>query len=98
MKNYFTKKLEKALSHSLDYIQSIKVNFDSDTKSNTHLVEIIVFTECQKTFKNETTSEDMYGSIDLATDNIERQLRRHKEKITNTKRHQASKFKSELAM
>ena len=37
------------------------------------------------TVKGESRSEDMYSSIDLALDKIERQLRRHKDRLRNHK-------------
>lgn len=46
------------------------------------------------TVKGDSSSEDMYSSIDLALDKIERQLRRHKDRLRDHKPSQGRRGKS----
>ncbi len=46
------------------------------------------------TVKGDSSSEDMYSSIDLALDKIERQLRRHKDRLRDHKPTQGRRGKS----
>lgn len=89
IKDYLYKKIERAVIHSGGLIHAIKANFSCENKlgNKKDIVEIIVFLDQGRTVRQETASEDMYASIDLASASVERQLRRIKEKIVTVRRH-----------
>lgn len=45
-----------------------------------------------KTLFAESTEEDLYAAIDLLIDKLDKQVRRHKDKITNKHRGDAIKY------
>jgi putative sigma-54 modulation protein len=87
IENYVHKKIQRATKHCTEFLSSVKVNLMCENKSNTHLVEVIVFLHGGKTLHNKTRSEDMYASIDIACASMERQIRKIKEKHNDIKRH-----------
>jgi putative sigma-54 modulation protein len=54
-------------------------------KKNIHKAEVNLNSEEGKTFFCEASSEDMYSSLDLLFDRLERQVRKYKEKLMNHK-------------
>jgi putative sigma-54 modulation protein len=80
MRKYANKKLEKAAEHTQQYISNIRANLSHENHTATNLIEVIVFLHGGKTIRNQTRSEDMYASIDIACSSLERQLRKYKEK------------------
>ncbi len=81
LKNIIEKKSEKIkyfFPHILDVHVYLIVN------KNTHKAEITLNSE-GKSFFCDATSDDMYNSIDLMYDKIERQIRKYKEKLMNHK-------------
>lgn len=81
VRDYAVEKLErlhKYVEWPLDF------NVVLSTEKYHHVVEITGNTR-GGTFKCTERSEDMYASIDSATDKIERQVLRHKEKLVRRK-------------
>ncbi len=73
---YVQKKLEKAKRY---FDKLIRAQVILDVEKNRHKAEIIIRTEGRTvTAKEEST--DLYAAIDLASDKIDEQLRRYKEK------------------
>lgn len=89
IEQYVQKKVQRAVKHTAEFISGIRVNLTCETKSGTHLVEIITFLNGGKTLHNKTRSEDMYASVDIACAGIERQLRKIKEKNIDLKRYKS---------
>lgn len=66
-----------------DRIQSIEMILDGH--DGEHSAEVIVHLDGSPPFVASQDHEDLYASVDLLMDKIERQIRRHKERIRNRK-------------
>lgn len=77
--------LEKSgkLSRFYDRIRLIEVILDGN--NGLHTAEMIVHTDRADPLVASEQHDDVYAAVDLLLDKIERQLRRHKEKIRNRK-------------
>jgi len=82
LKEYCRKKSER-LIRFFDRIQSIEVILDGH--NGQHFAEMIVHSERAQPFVAREQHEDPYAAVDLMLDKIERQIRRHKEKLRNRK-------------
>lgn len=78
MKDHAREKAEKLLRF-FDRIQEIRVVLDQEGGKPS--VEYVVDIELGDDLVAHDTSEDMFGSIDAVADKLERQLRRHKERL-----------------
>jgi len=81
MKQYATKKFGK-LERIYPKLSEIKINFR--VEKYRHIVDAIVALG-QETVKISKESKDIYGSIDMAYDLLERKVKRFKEKLSNGK-------------
>jgi ribosomal subunit interface protein len=93
IEQYIYKKLTRAIKHMSEHVSSARVNLSCESRTATHLVEIIVFMQGGKTLRNQTRSEDMYASIDIACGSLERQIRKIKEKNIDVKRYRSIESK-----
>lgn len=82
LKNYCEEKAEK-LVRFYDRIRSIDVVLDGH--NGTHTAEMIVHAEGTPPFVANEEQEDAFAAIDLTIDKVERQIRRHKERLRNRK-------------
>ena len=82
LKKYCEEKAER-LSRFYDRIQSIEVVLDG--RDGHHTAEMIVHTDRTQPFVASEAHDDAYAAVDLLLDKIERQLRRHKERLRNRK-------------
>lgn len=73
------------LSRFFDRIQSVEMVLDGH--DGRHFAEIIVHMDGTHPFVASEEHDDIYAAIDLLMDKIERQVRRHKERLRNH-RHQ----------
>jgi putative sigma-54 modulation protein len=73
---YAQKKLEKAKKF---FGQLIWAQIILDVEKNRHIAEFVVHT-AGRTFTAKEVSADLYAAIDLASDKIDEQLRRYKER------------------
>jgi putative sigma-54 modulation protein len=87
LRSYAETKASK-LTKFYDRIQMVEVLLDGE--GNGFEAEMVVTAEHKLTFVGKERGEDMYAAVDLVTDKVERQLRRHKEKVRNRK-HQGSR-------
>ena len=78
MKAYAEEKVQKTLRF-FDRIQEIRVVLDFE--GALPAVECIVDVERASDFVARETDADMYAAIDKVSDKMERQLRKHKERI-----------------
>jgi putative sigma-54 modulation protein len=78
MKAYAEEKAQK-LIRFFDRIQEIRIVLDFDGSRPT--VECIVDVEHAEDFIAHEANDDMYAAIDKVSDKLERQLRKHKERI-----------------
>jgi putative sigma-54 modulation protein len=82
LKSYCREKAEK-LIRFYDRIQLIEVILDGN--NGQHSAEMIVHTAGAQPFVAREVQEDAYAAVDLMLDKIERQIRRHKQKLRNRK-------------
>ena len=81
IKEYAEKKVTK-ISKYFDDIMDIQVHLE--VQKNLHIAEVLV--DVKGIFlKGYEKSEDMYASIDIAVDKIEKQLVKYKERLKNRK-------------
>ncbi|MGA1845738.1 ribosome hibernation-promoting factor, HPF/YfiA family [Deferribacter abyssi] len=81
IRNYVEKKVSKIKRY---FNQIIDVHVLLEVQKNVHIAEILV--DAKGVFlKGLEKSEDLYASIDLAVDKIEKQLVKYKEKLKNKK-------------
>lgn len=84
LKSYTNEKTSK-LSRFYDRIQSVDVVFDRQAGNHTFGCEIIAKAGHQTTFVAKEQNDDPYVALDASAKEMERQLRRHKEKFRNRK-------------
>ncbi|MCA9243695.1 MAG: ribosome-associated translation inhibitor RaiA [Phycisphaerales bacterium] len=82
LKTYCVDKAQK-LDRYYDRIQSVEVVIDGH--DGHHSAEIIVHTDGTHPFVASEDHEDAFAAFDLLMDKIERQIRRHKERLRNRK-------------
>lgn len=82
LKEYCESKAEK-LVRFYDRIQLIEVVLDGH--NGLHSAEMIVHTEGTPPFVASEEQTDAFAAVDLLMDKIERQIRRHKERLRNRK-------------
>lgn len=82
LRDYVEKKLDK-LPRFYDRVMMIEVIVEHDQNQNS--VEIVVSVAKHREFVAQESSDDLYASFDICLDKIERQLRRHKDRIRNRK-------------
>jgi putative sigma-54 modulation protein len=83
LRNYVTEKMEKLERH-FDKVSNIHVILDVEKK--TQKAEATVHMSGHDIFA-EAHGEDMYASIDALADKLDRQVKKHKEKIKNHLHH-----------
>ena len=82
LKDYCREKSER-LIRFFDRIQSIEVILDGN--NGQHFAEMIVHSEGTQPFVAREQHDDAYAAVDLMLAKVERQIRRHKEKLRNRK-------------
>jgi len=82
LKTYAEEKAGK-LEKFYDRVQTVEVVFDKQNLA--HKCEIIVKADHHQTFVAKEENEDPYAALDATVKDLERQLRRHKEKFRNRK-------------
>ena len=95
LKSYAHKKFSK-LTHFFENIQKIDIILDARNIANTersHVTECTVWASGKKVMRATEAGSDMYAAIDLTYDEIERQVKKHKDKFTKERRRQAEKAK-----
>ena len=87
LKEYAKKKIEK-LEKYFENIQEIIVELDVSATSDEDQRQVAfgIIKASQTTMRAEEATRDMYASIDLLTEKLEVQLRRHKEKLKDHKK------------
>jgi putative sigma-54 modulation protein len=87
MKSYAEEKVQR-LSRFFNRVSEIRVVLDFE--GSKPMVEGIVDVEHADDFVARETATDMYAAIDLMTDKLEMQLRRHKERL-NERHHKGAR-------
>ena len=82
LKSYCREKSAR-LARFFNRIQSIEVILDG--RNGQHFAEMIVHSDRAQPFVAHEQHEDAYAAVDLTLDKVERQIRRHKEKLRNRK-------------
>jgi len=88
MRDYFNSKFERIKRH---FDQVIKVHAILSVEKIHHKAEATMHIN-GKTLFAESVEEDLYAAIDLLMDKLDKQVRRHKDKITNKHRGEALKY------
>lgn len=83
LRNYVTEKMQKLERH-FDKVGNIHVILD--VENNTQKAEATVHMSGHDIFA-ESHGEDMYASIDALADKLDRQVKKHKEKLKNHLHH-----------
>lgn len=93
LKDYATKKMEK-LTKFFDHIQSVDVELHMDEVSNASKRQVVYVTAHASgvILRAEEASQDLYASLDLAFDNLGRQLKKYKEKMRDHKKDAAKRL------
>jgi len=82
LESYCLKKVPR-LQRFYDRVHAAEVIIDGH--NGKHMAEIIVRAEGTPPFVASEEHEDAFAAVDLVLDKVERQIRRHKEKIRNRK-------------
>ena len=85
LKEYAEAKIEH-LSTFFDHLDSAHIVFSLEKYR--HMIEVTLHANGREFVAHETT-DDMYTSVDRSVDKLERQLRRHKEKVRDRKSNQS---------
>ncbi len=90
IKDYVTEKLDK-LNKYFEKPKEVVANVVIKVKGYDQTIEVTIPTT-NFTIRNEESGEDLYASIDLVTDKIERQIRKNKTKINKIEKDAAKKL------
>ena len=90
MRDYFTSKFQRIKRH---FDQVINVHAILSVEKINHKAEATMHIN-GKTIFAESVEEDLYAAIDLLMDKLDKQIRRHKDKITNKHRGESLKYSS----
>lgn len=82
LKQYARNKAAKLLKY-YDRIQSIQLILDRAAGQN--FVQVIAHAEHRNKFVAQQRGQDLYALVDLATQKLQRQIRRHKQRHRNRK-------------
>ncbi len=88
MRDYFNSKFERIKRH---FDQVINVHAILSVEKLSHKAEATMHIN-GKTLFAESTQDDLYAAIDLLIDKLDKQVRRHKDKITNMHRGEGLKY------
>ena len=88
MRDYFNAKFERIKRH---FDQVINVHAILSVEKINHKAEATMHIN-GKTLFAESIEEDLYAAIDLLIDKLDKQVRRHKDKITSKHRGEALKY------
>lgn len=80
MRDYVEEKLARIEGHH-DKITSAQITLKTD--SHQKVAEGTLHVTSGKTFHGDAAHDDMYAAIDLLADKLDKQVRRHKRKITD---------------
>src|SRR5687768_9286055 len=83
IKNYAREKIEKMQKYMRSPLEADVVLW---TERHLHKVELIIRADGER-YAGTVESEDMYASIDLVMDKVDRQVRDRKDQATDRKRH-----------
>ncbi|HHJ16739.1 MAG TPA: ribosome-associated translation inhibitor RaiA [Gammaproteobacteria bacterium] len=92
LRNYVNEKFERLERH-FDHVTDVHVILSVEKLR--HTAEATMHITGGKLFAD-STEEDMYAAIDSLTDKLDRQIKKHKEKITNHHRSEGAIKKQSL--
>ncbi len=85
LRNYVTDKIGRIQKH-FDHMTTTNVVLHYEKKKNRHAVEATIHTK-GASLHADSEGNDMYAAIDALADKLDRQVLKHKEKITDHHRH-----------
>ena len=91
LKDYVNDKFSRLQKHYEHLIKEhdvrVKLSIAKNPRiTNSNITEVTIFLE-GKIIRSEHASEDMYASIDLVADKLERQLHKYKDKVYRSQQH-----------
>lgn len=98
MKDYAIKKTSK-IQEYFNNVQKVEITLDArntDNLNRTQVAEVTVWAAGKKVIRASEAAKDMYSAIDLALAEIDRQMKKHKEKHVKETRRKAEKMKEEM--
>jgi putative sigma-54 modulation protein len=81
LRNYVTEKIGRIQKH-FDHVTNTNVVLHYEKKKNRHLAEATINAKGAQ-LHADSEGEDMYAAIDALADKLDRQVLKHKEKISN---------------
>ncbi|MBE9128145.1 MULTISPECIES: ribosome hibernation-promoting factor, HPF/YfiA family [unclassified Coleofasciculus] len=89
IREYVNQKIEKAVSHFQTMTTEVDVHLSvaRNPRINTKQTAEVTIYANKTVIRAQESSEDLYASIDLVADKIQRQLRKYKEKLQHKKTH-----------
>lgn len=93
IREYVNQKIEKAVSHFQSMTTEVDVHLSvaRNPRINTKQTAEVTIYANKTVIRAQESSEDLYASIDLVADKIQRQLRKYKEKLQHKKTHDQPK-------
>jgi len=94
IREYVHQKVEKAVSHFQNLTTEVDVNLSvarNPRINSKQTAEVTIYAN-GTVIRAQEGSEDLYASIDLVADKIQRQLRKYKEKLQHKKNHTQAKM------
>ncbi len=85
LRNYVTDKIGRIQKH-FDHMTTTNVVLHYEKKKNRHAVEATIHTK-GASLHADSEGNDMYAAIDALADKLDRQVLKHKEKVTDHHRH-----------
>ncbi len=98
MRDYASKKIGK-LQHFFDNVQKVEVTLDArcnDDLKRHHVAEVTVWAAGKRVIRASEGAADMYAAIDVVADEVDRQLKKHKEKFIEENRRKSKKAKESM--
>ena len=85
LRNYVADKIGRIQKH-FDHMTTTNVVLHYEKKKNRHAVEATIHTK-GASLHADSEGNDMYAAIDALADKLDRQVLKHKEKVTDHHRH-----------
>jgi len=98
MRDYALKKMSK-LEQYFNNIQKVDVVLDAraiDDQTRNQVAEVTVWAAGKRKIRASEAGQDMYAAIDLVSEEVERQLRKHKDKMVKETRRKSKQMKEEM--
>jgi putative sigma-54 modulation protein len=93
LRNYVAEKMSRLERH-FDHVSSVHVVLEVEKER--HIAEATLHVAGRKDVHANCVHDDMYAAIDMLVDKLDRQILRHKEKLTDHHRKEKSELRPSL--